>query len=263
MSKFILASVLSLFASSVALADVQSDTIPTSQLAVSYQVAPAAAGSTQVQALVTMSSVAVVNGQAVVTDLTQSTDDVVTFSNGQTSITYNPANSDANALPYVAGATYSVSFKRFNGETYSNSAVMPATATILTPSQNEVFKNSDTISLTWTTPTGAEYATFLTTANCGEFDTNDINYNSTYTAATIAANAVSSCTKAVDIQFYPTYLNVGTGYGAFAVASMSEVSFSYGAPSTLVETPVSLKGVRLDHLLRKALRSKNHTVRLP
>src|SRR5262249_45641738 len=135
-----------------ALAGTASDQIPSSQLTAAFQVAaqiPDGGTDPQVTALVELDHVYVVNGQLQMEKLDQSADDVVTFSVGQTSVTYDPGNPAADVLPFVAGATYTVSFIRFNGETYSNTVQMPAFPMFMTPAPNQVFKKTDAVNLAW------------------------------------------------------------------------------------------------------------------
>lgn len=116
---------------------VQSDTVPTSQLAAVFDVM-IQNGSGQVQASVTLTQIQVVNGVEQDTVLIQSADDVATFTGGGSTIVFDPNNHAANLLPAVIDSTYTVTFKRATGETFNASVALPASAVIATPTSSQV-----------------------------------------------------------------------------------------------------------------------------
>jgi hypothetical protein len=245
-------------------APVPSDTVPTSQLTVRFQVSAQSetAGNPTVTALVSMERVMVVNGHVKQDPVSVSADDVVTFSVGQNTITYNPTNGTANALPYVLGATYSVSFKRFNGESYTNAAVMPAITTVTAPQMGDIFKKTDAVNLAWTDVSSLG-GVFILAANCGTLNYGGLTYNAGYTAATLPAGAASTCNGPVQMQFIPLYFNAGTGYGEFVAGASGRLQFSFlsnSSSNSSGQETISLGSLRLDQLIDDANRSGNRTV---
>lgn len=243
---------------------VASDQVPSSQLTATFQVAaqiPQGGGSPVVTPLVELDRVQVVNGQLQTDKLDQSADDVFTFSIGQTTIKYDPANPQAATLPFTVGATYTANFTRFNGEAYTSTVVMPDFPAFTSPTANQVFNKTDVVNLAWSA-VSSQLGEFLLTTDCGAFNSGALAYNSTFTAATIAAGAASGCTGAVQVNFMPVYINSGTGYGSFVAGSIGEMPFSYGAGTTSAPKRLLLSGARLDRLVADAEKTRNHTLQL-
>lgn len=214
------------FSAAALAANPGSDTIPTSQLVAGFSI-EATTGSDTAALSVGFMQGYVSNGQLVLNNIDQSSDDVVTFSQGSNTVTYNPT-ATTNTIPYAAGATYSISFKRFNGETYTATAVAPGLATYTQPTAGQTFEKTDAVTLNWTAPTSGQPALFALGANCATVE-GDINFNDSYTSATVPAGYASSCSGAVQMEFDSYYITSGTGFGGFEGVSVASIAYSYGA----------------------------------
>jgi hypothetical protein len=222
-----------------------SDTIPTSQLVAYFSVSATSAGNT-VALAVEFIQAYVTNGQLNAVALDQSSDDVVTFSQGSNTVTYNPSNTAADVLPYTAGATYTMTLKRFNGETYTATAPAPGLATYTQPSAGQSFEKTDAVTLDWTAPASAQPAMFALGSNCGTVS-GDISFNDSYTSATVPASYAASCSGAVQMEFDSYYVTGGAGFGGFSGVSEASILYSYGA--TLPTTTVGHHGLSVNKIL--------------
>ena len=239
----------------------ESNTVPTAELTAFYQISPVEAGSNQLAALVALTEVTVANGTLVQTTLNQSADDVVTFTVGQTSLTYNPTTATADVLPNVPGAVYTVTFKRFNGETYTSTVTMPGEIVFTAPTQNQVFQKTDAVTIAWQPPTGAQPVMYMFISDCMGIDFSGLQYNDAGTGATLKAGVAASCKSAVQMEFDPVYATSGNGFGSFTAAAIGALHFSYGAtPSPLLHA--SLVGLRLDRAIARAKMTPDHTLKL-
>ncbi|MEK6773290.1 MAG: hypothetical protein AABY64_05085 [Bdellovibrionota bacterium] len=78
-----------------------------------------------------------------------SDDESVTFSVNGKQVAYDPKKQDANIIPYIEGAEYSVVYKRANGEIFSSIVSMPTQMKILNPTSGAYFKKTESVTAEW------------------------------------------------------------------------------------------------------------------
>jgi hypothetical protein len=225
----------------LAVADVPSNTVPTNEIMASFEVIQYPAGSFDALALADLTQVKITDGRLFIESLEISKDDVLTFSNGGKTITYDPANPESNILPFVGGAQYTVRFARYNGEIYKGTTTTPKLVTFSMPEAGQVFQKTDTVDIVWSADKEAADFFVLIDSDCDAFDSGKLAFNDDYTKAQILAGAADNCPAGTKVMFYPIYINYGTGYGSFYSISFGAIEFYYGTKSTSALKTLSRK----------------------
>lgn len=254
--------VLSFVLPFLAFADAPSNTVPTNEIMANFEVIQYPAGSFDALVLANLTQVKINNGRLFIDAIEISKDDVLTFSSGGKTITYDPANPESNILPFVGGTQYVVRFARYNGEIYKGMTNTPKLVTFSMPEMGQVFKKTDTVDISWSADKEAAEFFVLYESDCEAFDFGKFALNEDYSKAQVLAGAADNCPDGTKVNFYPLYLNYGEGYGSFSSISFGATEFYYGSKTVSSMKPLSrkdlLKYVKLAKSKKlKALRIKH------
>jgi hypothetical protein len=220
---FKLLALLSLALPLGASADLQSGAVPTNQLEATFAIS---SDGTTATLDVEFAEVSAVNGVLNEAAATLSSDELVTFTVNGNSLAYNPSAS-SNTLPVVTGGTYTVNYKRSNGEAYSATVTLPDVVKYSSPAESQMFQKSDAVTIMWQN-VKSDLTLAMYTQACDNVS-GDVAVNDAFTQAVFPANYAAQCTGAVAMNFHVFNANAGSGFGTFSAISDGAIDFSYGA----------------------------------
>lgn len=227
--------VLSLLFSFGAWARTPSNTVPDSSLVANFSVGQLSLPSTQFEAAVDLEAITSVNGVERHYPLALSNNESISFTGGGKTIQYSTNTS--NILPLVVGGTYSVTYKRFNGETFNGKVALPPSEVFTSPAANSVFQPSRAVHVTWS-PVRCDAQIMIAMSNCGSV-LDQSNWDPNNLGIEFPANAAANCSGTPQVTIYAVNANIGSGYGSFAGENVSSVNFSYKMKGQVELAPLS------------------------
>lgn len=244
---------LSFFAlATVAFANRPSNTVPSSELDVSFMVGKMAR---QDQAFC-MANVARVTGEGDQRDyetLTLAGGDTVRCSFGAQTVTLDENGGTETGFPYSTTGVYSFEFTRHNGEVFRAETVMPEQVKISTPEDNRVYRVGEEMYYEWNSVAAKLGLTFFGTSNC-EDPAPGLEIEYTANSAKVPAGYTNGCHPDTQGAFGVLKAVMGArpaGVQGTALGVTADSRSFQFQPSATAQEPFRLEEFNLPRVVRK------------